>query len=79
MAAVIVHGGAYAVPDAIADASVTGCVEAAEKAYRVLQSGQSAVDAGILTLASWLAIYEHKHEIITTLMDRRVYMQSSYV
>lgn len=47
MATVIVHGGAGAVPDAIADEVTKGCVEAAEKAYQILQSGKSAVDAGI--------------------------------
>ena len=46
MAAVIVHGGAYAIPDAIAEASVAGCKEAAEKAYQALKSGKSALDAG---------------------------------
>ncbi len=47
MAAVIVHGGAYAIPDSIADACVAGCREAAEKAYQVLKSGNSALDAGL--------------------------------
>ncbi len=47
MAAVIVHGGAYAIPDDIADSCVSGCREAADKAYAVLKSGGSSLDAGI--------------------------------
>lgn len=46
MAAVIVHGGAYAIPDAVAAVAETGCKEAAEKAYTALLSGKSALDAG---------------------------------
>lgn len=46
MAAVIVHGGASAVPDAIVDVAVAGCKTAAERAYKILQSGKSALDAG---------------------------------
>lgn len=46
MAVVIVHGGASAVPDDMADAAVAGCRTAAEKAYRILKSGKSALDAG---------------------------------
>lgn len=46
MAAVIVHGGAYAIPDSIADASVRGCQNAAGLAHRALREGKSAVDAG---------------------------------
>lgn len=42
----IVHGGASAVPDDMADATVAGCRTAAEKAYRILKSGKSALDAG---------------------------------
>ena len=46
MAAVIVHGGAYTVPDAAVEASLEGCRLAAEKAYKLLESGNSALDAG---------------------------------
>ncbi len=48
MAAVIVHGGAASVSDAIADSAVAGCREAAEKAYKALESGKSSLDAGML-------------------------------
>ena len=46
MAAVIVHGGAYAIPDAVVNGCVSGCEEAAGRAYQLLTSGQSALDAG---------------------------------
>ena len=46
MTAVIVHGGAYAIPDTVAPAAEAGCKEAAEKAYKALLSGKSALDAG---------------------------------
>jgi beta-aspartyl-peptidase (threonine type) len=45
--AVVVHGGAYAIPDTDVAAVEAGCKEAAEKAYQVLQSGKSALDAGM--------------------------------
>ena len=48
MAAVIVHGGAAAVPDSLVAGKVAGCEEAAEKAYKLLASGKSALDAGSL-------------------------------
>ena len=44
--AVIVHGGAYAVPDSIAEASLAGCKEAAGRAFKTLTAGKSALDAG---------------------------------
>ena len=47
MAAVIVHGGAYAIPDSIAEASLKGCQSAAKLAHRALLEGKSALDAGI--------------------------------
>ena len=47
MAAVIVHGGAYTIPDGIVDASVRGCQLAARLAHKALQDGKSALDAGI--------------------------------
>ena len=43
--AIIVHGGAYAIPDAIAGASVCGCEAAAAAGYDVLAAGGSAMDA----------------------------------
>ena len=46
MAAVIVHGGAYAIPDDIADRCEAGCREVSKRAYEVLKSGKSALDAG---------------------------------
>ena len=46
MAAVIVHGGAYAIPDSIAKEKVKGCERAAREAYRALVEGKSALDAG---------------------------------
>ena len=46
MAAVIVHGGAYAIPDSIAEASVNGCQVAARLAHKALEDGKSALDAG---------------------------------
>ena len=46
MAAVIVHGGAYAIPDSIAGACVAGCERAATEGYTALLAGKSAIDAG---------------------------------
>ena len=46
MAAVIVHGGAWAIPDSLAGASTEGCEQAAVKAHGVLLAGKSALDAG---------------------------------
>ena len=42
---VIVHGGAWSIPDHLADASRAGVRLAASRAYRILQDGGSAVDA----------------------------------
>lgn len=50
MAAVIVHGGAYPVPDSIADDCIAGCRAAAEDGYKALTAGKSALDAGTLKL-----------------------------
>ena len=47
MAAVIVHGGASAIPDGKAEASVHGCQSAARRAHKALKDGKSALDAGI--------------------------------
>ena len=46
MAAIIVHGGAYAIPDNVADAKKTGCEKAAQGGHEILLAGKSAVDAG---------------------------------
>ena len=46
MAAVIVHGGAYNIPDSIAEASLKGCQTAAKLAHIALVEGKSALDAG---------------------------------
>ena len=43
--AIIVHGGAYAIPDELREACERGCRVAASKGYAVLQAGGSAVDA----------------------------------
>eukprot|EP00741_Cyanophora_paradoxa_P012482 tig00020610_g12061.t1 len=43
--AIIVHGGAYAIPEEIADASVRGCEAAAKAGHQVLARGGSAMDA----------------------------------
>lgn len=48
MAAVVVHGGAYAIPDSIAGTCEEGCREAAQQGYKVLKEGKSALDAGVL-------------------------------
>ena len=45
MAAVIVHGGAYEIPDSLVRPSVDGCKRAARKASEVLRDGGSALDA----------------------------------
>ena len=46
-AAVIVHGGAYTIPEGDVATTVSGCRAAAERAYLLLQSGKSALDAGV--------------------------------
>ena len=47
MAAVIVHGGAYAIPDNIVEPSLRGCQLAAKLSHKALEDGKSALDAGI--------------------------------
>lgn len=44
-AVVVVHGGAYAIPDELAEASVEGVKAAACRGLSVLRGGGSAVDA----------------------------------
>lgn len=46
MAAVIVHGGSYAIPSPLVEPSRRGCEKAALEAHRVLLEGKSALDAG---------------------------------
>src|SRR5271170_232827 len=41
----IIHGGAFAVPDASAEACKRGCREALEAGWKILSSGGSALDA----------------------------------
>lgn len=45
MARVIVHGGAYQIPDSLVQPSIQGCEQAALKASEVLNGGGSALDA----------------------------------
>jgi beta-aspartyl-peptidase (threonine type) len=42
---IIVHGGAWAIPDRMVEAHMEGCVAAAEEGGRVLAGGGSALDA----------------------------------
>ena len=42
---IIVHGGAYAIPDAIYEASESGCRHAVQAGAKVLQAGGTAVEA----------------------------------
>ena len=42
---IIVHGGAWAIPDELTCASVEGVKKAAEAGYQVLKSGGSALDS----------------------------------
>ena len=44
-AVVVVHGGAWAIPDELAKASVDGVKTAAREGSSVLRSGGSALDA----------------------------------
>ncbi|XP_042358763.1 isoaspartyl peptidase/L-asparaginase [Plectropomus leopardus] len=44
-AVVVVHGGAWAIPDDLAEASVAGVKVAAREGFSVLKRGESAVDA----------------------------------
>ena len=43
--AIVIHGGAWAIPDKIVDASQDGVKEAAKIGYKILMEGGSAVDA----------------------------------
>lgn len=44
-AVLVVHGGAWAIPDELAKASVDGVKTAAREGFSVLKRGGSAVDA----------------------------------
>ena len=44
-AVLVVHGGAWAIPDVLAEASVEGVKAAAREGYGVLGTGGSALDA----------------------------------
>ena len=44
-AVLVVHGGAWAIPDELAEASVEGVKAAASEGYMVLRTGGSALDA----------------------------------
>lgn len=44
-AVLVVHGGAWAIPDELAEASVDGVKTAARKGFVVLRNGGSALDA----------------------------------
>ena len=44
-AVIVVHGGAWAIPDELSEASVQGVKAAACEGYRVLGTGGSALDA----------------------------------
>ena len=50
--AIVIHGGAWAIPDKIADASQDGVKEAARIGYKILMEGGSAVDAVESAVAS---------------------------
>ena len=41
----VVHGGAWSIPEALTEASKAGVVTAVREGYRVLQGGGTAVDA----------------------------------
>ncbi|XP_013384408.1 isoaspartyl peptidase/L-asparaginase isoform X2 [Lingula anatina] len=43
--AIVIHGGAWAIPDNLAEASVLAVKEAAQRGYEILQGGGSALDA----------------------------------
>ena len=45
MTSIAVHGGAWAIPDRLVDASLDGCGEAANAGWEILAQGGSALDA----------------------------------
>ena len=55
---IVIHGGAWAVPDHLAEASRRGVREAARAGHRVLASGGSAVEA--VTAADVAAVRRFK-------------------
>ena len=42
---IIVHGGAWGIPDEVVDDHIRGCEEAVKKGYQILNDGGTAVDA----------------------------------
>ena len=50
--AIVIHGGAWAIPDKIADASQDGVKEAAKIGYKILMEGGTAADAVESAVAS---------------------------
>ena len=42
---IVIHGGAWSVPDSLAEASREGVRRAAREGYRVLRQGGTALDA----------------------------------
>ncbi|KAL8572559.1 hypothetical protein ACOMHN_040463 [Nucella lapillus] len=49
---VVIHGGAWAIPGCLAEASVAGVMRAARAAHALLVQGQSAVDAVVTAVTS---------------------------
>ena len=49
---IVIHGGAWAIPDNLAEASKEGVQEAARIGYKILMDGGSAVDAVEAAVAS---------------------------
>lgn len=48
---IAVHGGAWAIPDTVAEASVTGVKLAVKEGFRILQQGGTAVDAVVAAVS----------------------------
>ncbi|UCE81127.1 MAG: isoaspartyl peptidase/L-asparaginase [Methanobacteriota archaeon] len=49
---IIVHGGAWNIPDSLVQTSISGCESAAETGYDLLVSGATAVEAAVEAVAS---------------------------
>ena len=49
---IVIHGGAWAIPDVLAEPSKEGVKEAARVGYTILMNGGSAVDAVEAAVAS---------------------------
>lgn len=48
---IVVHGGAWNIPDGLVEAHLKGCEAAAEKGYDELVRGESAVQAVVEAVA----------------------------